>query len=234
MAVTAEICPVSALSWPEREELFTLFCTAFQACHQGFLSDLQEKDFLLRVRDGAGLVAFSTLKLYFPEPGVRLLFSGDTYSAVTARNGHQLPARWARFVYSDLPHQPGIEDYWLLLCSGYRTYRILPTFFKTYVPCQDNHPNLKAKRDLWAEQLFCERYRNGVVTPLWPTPLLSPDPPPRLQADPHVRYFMTVNPGHREGDELACLVPLQPANLRPCGKRLLQGDSTLTWQTGRT
>jgi hypothetical protein len=35
--------------------------------------------------------------------------------------------------------------------------------------------------------------------------------------DPHVAYFAAANPGHRQGDELACLTRLDPANLTPAG-----------------
>lgn len=220
MALTAEVCSVTTVSKSEVDELFTLFQTAFDASRKGFQSDLEEKDFLLRVRGDHGLLAFSTLKIYYPEPGVRLLFSGDTFSAESARTGHHLPARWARFVYGELPHQPGMEDYWLLLCSGYRTYRILPTFFHSYVPSANSHPQLCEKLDRWARQLFCQRYRDRVVKPRWPTPLHHPEPPLRLSADPHVRLFGELNPGYRQGDELACLIPLEQANLRPGGRRL--------------
>lgn len=220
MAMIADVSPVTTISPPEIDELFQLFATAFQASRQGFEHDLEEKDFLLRVRSEDGLQAFSTLKIYYPEPGVRLLFSGDTFSAEAARCCHQLPARWAQFVYSELPHQPGMEDYWLLLCSGYRTYRILPTFFQTYVPSADGHPRLRERLDRWAGQLFCQRYQDGVVKPRWATPLLAPEPPCRLENDAHVRYFLQANPGYRQGDELACLIPLERANLRPGGRRL--------------
>ena len=219
--MSAEIRCITTVTGPEIDELFTLFQTAFSASRKGFTRDLEEKDYLLRVRAQDGtLQAFSTLKIYYPEPGVRLLFSGDTFSAQTARIGHQLPSRWAQFVFSELPRQPGLEDYWLLLCSGYRTYRILPTFFQTYVPSGQDHPRLKERLDRWATQLFCQRYRQGVVSPRWPTPLHAPEPPTRLETDPHVRFFAQANPGHPQGDELACLVPLERGNLRPCGRRL--------------
>ena len=220
LKIRAEVCPVATVSSLEVDELFSLFRSAFEASRPGFQSDLQEKDFLLRVRRDDNLQAFSTLKIYYPEPGIRLLFSGDTFSAESARNGHQLLACWAHFVYTELPRQPGLEDYWMLLCSGYRTYRILPTFFQTYVPSGDSHPRLKERLDRWAAQLFCERYRDGVVSPRFPTPLHTPEPPARLSEDPHVRLFQKINPGHHQGDELACLIPLERANLRPGGRRL--------------
>lgn len=220
MALTADVCPILSISEPEVDELFALFETAFCASRHGFGNDLAEKDFLLRVRDGAALRAFSTLKIYYPEPGVRLLYSGDTFSSESARAGHQLPTRWAHFVFSELPHEPGVEDYWLLLCSGFRTYRILPTFFEAYVPSPESHRCLQERLDRWAGQLFYGRYRDGVVQPRWPTPLLAPEPPHRLEDDPHVRFFCHKNPGHRQGDELACLIPLERGNLRPSGRRL--------------
>ena len=216
--ITCDVRPVREISTPEVDELYTLFQTAFSASRRGFDGDLGEKDYLLRVRTEQGLSAFSTLKIYYPEPGVRLLYSGDTLSREGC--GHHLPARWAQFVYRELPHQPGLEDYWLLLCSGYRTYRILPTFFQTYIPSEQGPPCLLQQRERWAGLLFGERYRDGVVHPQWPTPLHSPEPPSRLAEDPHVRLFQQLNPGHREGHELACLVPLDPANLRPSGRRL--------------
>ena len=216
--ITCDVRPVREISTPEVDELYTLFQTAFSASRRGFDGDLGEKDYLLRVRTEQGLSAFSTLKIYYPEPGVRLLYSGDTLSREGC--GHHLPARWAQFVYRELPHQPGLEDYWLLLCSGYRTYRILPTFFQTYIPSEQGPPCLLQQRERWAGLLFGERYRDGVVHPQWPTPLHSPEPPSRLAEDPHVRLFQQLNPGYREGQELACLVPLDPANLRPSGRRL--------------
>lgn len=216
--ITCDVRPVREISTPEVDELYTLFQTAFSASRRGFDGDLEEKDYLLRVRTEQGLSAFSTLKIYYPEPGVRLLYSGDTLSREGC--GHHLPARWAQFVYRELPRQPGLDDYWLLLCSGYRTYRILPTFFQTYIPSEQGPPCLLQQRERWAGLLFGERYRDGVVHPQWPTPLHSPEPPSRLAEDPHVRLFQQLNPGHREGHELACLVPLDPANLRPSGRRL--------------
>jgi hypothetical protein len=220
MSVQTDVRPITTVTAHEIDELFGLFQTAFSASRPGFQSDLQDKDFLLRVRGDGCLQAFSTLKIYHPEPGVRLLFSGDTFSAHPARRGHHLPSCWAHFVYTELPRQPGTEDFWLLLCSGFRTYRILPTFFATYVPSHDSHPRLTERLDRWAGMLFGERYGCGVVKPRFPTPLLSPEPPSRLGDDPHVRFFIEANPGHRQGDELACLIPLGRGNLKPGGRRL--------------
>ena len=44
--------------------------------------------------------------------------------------------------------------------------------------------------------------------------------PQRLK-DPHVSFFINANPGHVDGDELACLAELSRANLTPAGRRMV-------------
>ena len=39
--------------------------------------------------------------------------------------------------------------------------------------------------------------------------------------NPHVRFFVEANPGHAGGDELACLVHVDVANLTPAGLRMI-------------
>lgn len=212
---------VSALSGSDRDELFQLFVGAFKADRSGFEHDLKGKDKVLTIHDKGGLLAFTSLRIEHPEPGVRLLFSGDTFACPDARIGHRLPALWARYVYSELEPDPERQDYWLLLCSGYRTYRILPTCFQRYAPGPSEDETLSEKRDRWAAEHFGERYKDGVVTPEWATPLHQAQPPVRLQSDPHVLLFGRLNPGYERGEELVCLVPLERSNLSEAGRRLV-------------
>jgi len=214
------VLPPTRLTESEKEEMFTLFSTAFQAGRAGFLHDLKEKHQVLRVHLHDRLAAFSTLKIYRPEERVRLLFSGDTYADPTARVGHRLPSLWARYVYQELPPEPGREDFWLLLCSGFRTYRVLPTFFQRFVPAESNDPELLTLRDRWAGRIFGTRFHRGVVSPRWATPLHQPAPPPHLAQDRAVQFFVKHNPAYREGLELVCLVPLEEKNLSRAGRRL--------------
>lgn len=200
--------------------MFALFGEAFRARREGFERDLREKDFVLRVRQEGKIEAFSTLVTHSPEPGVKLLFSGDTYASERARLGAGLPGLWARYVYREMPREPGFEYYWLLLCSGFRTYRLLPTFFKNFSPGPQRSYSLEEKRLQWTRSLYGDRFQNGVVRPHWATPLLAPEPPQRLAEDAHVKFFLTANPGFKEGDELACLVSLAADNLTEAGQRL--------------
>ena len=219
---------VSELSKTDIDQLFELFETAFQADRQGFETDLAEKSEILCLHEDDRLQAFSTLTSYSPEPGVRVLFSGDTFVCPKARGGHRLPLLWAQHVFGSMMTNDQERLYWLLLCSGFRTYRILPTFFHRFAPGVQSEPNLLKHRDQWARLIFQDRFSGGVVVPKWATPLRDPHPPIRLQNDPDVMFFQRVNPRHAEGDELVCLVPLEFENLRPAGLRLAQKRSSPT------
>lgn len=224
--MTVDNCQPSDLSAEIREEMYSLFRTHFQAQREGFESELNSKERVLLVRDPSGLQAFSTLTVFRPQQGVRVLFSGDTLVSPRARIGHHLPSLWADYVFRQLPPDDD-KSYWLLLCSGYRTYRILPTFYRTWAPdCVD--AELLELRDRWSKELFGERYHNGIVTPRWATPLHEPEPPYRLRTDPHVDFFLRHNPGYGVGHELSCLVSLEKRNLTPAGLRLAERRARAT------
>lgn len=201
-------------------ELFALFQEAFDASEEGFREDLLDKERVLRVWGSSGLCAFSSLTTFRPDPGYRVFYSGDTFVSTEARMGHRLPAMWAQYVFQELPREKGVEDFWLLLCSGYRTYRILPTFFSSFSPGPEADPALEEWKERWANLRFGELYSGGIVKPSWPTILKEPEPPKRLLEDPHVKFFLEANPGYREGDELVCLVSLNTHKLTPAGRRL--------------
>jgi hypothetical protein len=113
--------------------------------------------------------------------------------------------------------------YWLLITSGFRTYRFLPVFWKEFWPRHDS-PALPAILIAMASERFGRRYdpAAGIVRLAAPQVLrngLAEIPPSRL-GNPHVQFFARVNPGHARGDELACLCPLTRANQTPAGCKL--------------
>jgi hypothetical protein len=64
--------------------------------------------------------------------------------------------------------------------------------------------------------------RTGVIRLATPAPLREGVSDPGLRMNnPHVRFFVEANPGHAEGDELACLVRIDVDNLTPAGLRMI-------------
>ena len=193
-----------------------------------FNEDLDEKDWviLLRERASGSLAGFTTLMRFTceAEPGVVALFSGDTIVRREAWNELLLPRAWASLAFGVASTELSAEVYWFLICSGYRTYRFLPVFFRHFYPRFDTPtpPRERGVYDRLAAAKFGSRYdpEAGVVVPEWPAPLRGGCDDAAARSDPHVSFFLASNPGHREGHELVCLARLSPDNLTAAGRRM--------------
>jgi hypothetical protein len=226
----AEATRCDALSVAERAELRALLATHFEGVTEAqFESDLAEKNWVLRVRRGERLVGFSTLLAYSaPVAGreVNVIYSGDTLMAPEAWNSPTLARGWIALVKQVQATLPAGPCYWLLLSSGFRTYRFLPVFWREFWPRWDQ-ATPSAAAELMTELArvkFGERYEAGVVRLAVPQRLRGElaEVPAQRREDAHVRFFLEQNPGHAEGDELVCLTELSDANLTPTGRRVVR------------
>ena len=128
------------------------------------------------------------------------------------------------------------DVYWLLLTSGFRTYRFLPVFFRDFYPRFDaaTPPRQAALLDGLADERFGRRYdaAAGVVRFVRPQ-VLAPDLitlPEGRMPDPHIAFFLERNPGFVRGDELVCLTRIDEGNLTPAGRRMARRPwSAETW-----
>src|SRR5260370_26133770 len=113
--------------------------------------------------------------------------------------------------------------YWFLICSGYRTWRFLPVFFREFYP-NPNAPtpsHIQRILDTLGRQKFGDQFLPGpgIVRLRSATPfraVVAEMTEHRLR-DSHVAFFAKMNPGHAKGDELAFLPPLSRANLARTG-----------------
>jgi hypothetical protein len=119
--------------------------------------------------------------------------------------------------------------YWLLLTSGFRTYRFLPVFWREFFPCFERATPPDAQRllDHLAHERFGAQYDSGsgLVRFTQQQRLraeLNRIPESRAAADPHVNFFARRNPGCAQGDELVCLTELRPENLTAAGRRMVK------------
>ena len=217
-----------ALTAADRDEMFALYASFFDARRDVFERDLDEKDWVVLLRDEHGRVdGFSTL-MRMDVDDVTVFFSGDTVVARHRWGTYDLPRFWAKHVFSVAATLAPREVYWFLISSGYRTYRYLPVFFRDFYPRVDREtpPHVKALIDRIARAKFNGSYdaHAGVVRLATPAPLREgiSDPEARLERDPHVRFFVERNPNHAAGDELACLVRVSPDNVTPAGQRMIR------------
>lgn len=229
----AEATPRSALLPAEQDEVYALLAAHFDGVTpEQFALDLGGKDWILRIRRGDRLVGFSTLQVYattFEERRLNVMYSGDTIMAPEAWGSPVLARAWTAMVRSIQRPRATEPWYWLLLSSGFRTYRFLPVFLQEFWPRHDAPTPDDAARLLThlARERFGAEFdeRAGVVRFARPQRLRESlaAVPGGKRDDPHVGFFLARNPGHAAGDELVCLASLGDENVTAAGARMLRG-----------
>jgi hypothetical protein len=215
----------------ERAAMFALLSAHFRGVERStFDRDLDEKNWVLLFDDGQRLQGFTTLLAYETahdgEP-ISVIYSGDTIMAREAWKTTTLPRSWITAVRALRErYLRGNRLYWLLLTSGFRTYRLLPVFWREFHPRYGvpTPTRVQALLTRLAIERFGSCYQNekGIVRFTAPQVLrdeLREVGPGRL-SDPHVAFFNERNPGWCHGDELVCLTEIAFDNLTPAGRRM--------------
>jgi hypothetical protein len=220
--------------------MFALFARYFEGSRDTFARDLDEKRWALLLTAGdeasgtepSAIAGFSTLtqmELPFAGRTVSIFYSGDTVMDRRWWGSMELPQLWSRYVFQVAQEPPEREFYWFLISSGFRTYRYLPLFFRHFVPNRSDAAPAELQRllDTIARNKFGSRYdpATGIVRLEHRTPLRPgiSEPGERERRNADIRFFLERNPRHAEGDELACLVRIEPANLTRAGERMVHG-----------
>jgi hypothetical protein len=224
----------TALSPSQRDEMFALLSRYFDGVTRAqFERDLAAKDWVIEIRSHARLLGFTTLRVttsHFDGQPITALYSGDTIVAPEAWGTPALARAWIAGVNRIRATFPDRRCFWLLLTSGFRTYRFLPVFWREFFPCYHTSTPPFAYRLL--NQLAQEGYGScfdasaGIVRFPHPQRLHGalagvPDGRDRNQ---HVAFFLARNPHHHRGDELACITEIRAANLTPAGRRMVEAS----------
>ena len=227
--------PRSELGVERENEMFELLSEHFDGVTRPqFQKDLAGKNWVILLERGSRLVGFSTLLAYeksFNREPVSVIYSGDTIVAREAWNSPALSRAWIACVRELRRSSPRGKYYWLLLTSGFRTYRFLPVFWREFYPRFDAPMPLRQKGllDFLAKDRFGAQYdvESGVVRFTQPQQLRNYTNvfPSGKAADPHVSFFLQHNPGHVVGDELVCLTELTDENLTPAGRRMVEAKT---------
>ncbi len=218
-----------------KDAMFDLLAAHFVGVSRvQFECDMADKNWAVLLEDSAcRLVGFSTFALYrtaFHDQSMTVVCSGDTIVDRSRPTSTALLRCWIQSVLQ--LHAPYSSDpmYWLLIVSGFRTYRFLPVFWREFVPRYDQpaHASTLNLMHHLATERFGRAYDSaeGIVRFDRPQVLradLNGIPCGRL-ADPHVRYFAEQNPGHEHGDELVCLTRVHRSNLTASGLRMAEAE----------
>lgn len=234
-AVTFRLVSRADLRPHEKAAMFELLQHHFDGVtSEQFARDLAEKNLALLLERDAELVGFSTLLAYttiFEDQPVNVIYSGDTIVTPEAWGTTALPRAWVAGVDALRANLPPGRCYWLLLTSGFRTYRFLPVFWREFFPRFD--VTIPAKQQQLLTHLALERFgtqfnsATGIVHFPRPQRLIAglKNIPSGRESDSHVAFFISRNPGHSSGDELVCLTELCPENLTAAGRRMMSPQS---------
>ena len=224
--------PRMDLSKPDVQSMFRVFSENFNgATMEIFERDLGSKNWVILLREPqtGELAGFSTLALYettFESKPLSVVYSGDTIIRREFWGTPQLPSTWIKTVLEKSANmaQP---LYWLLISSGYKTYRFLTVFYKEFYPRYDapTPPDMQAIMEHLARQRFgsdyhCAegvvRFTNGAMPLREGVAEVTEE---RLH-DPHVSFYIERNPGYVNGDELVCITRVHPDNFTAAGRRM--------------
>jgi hypothetical protein len=221
----------------ERDSMYELLETYFRGTtREQFESDLAEKDVAILLRDlrDGRLRGFSTLMRMNAEVGgqnIVAFFSGDTIVSREFWGETLLSRLWSQTIFAEtdriLKHNPETRVYWFLICSGYKTWKFLPVFFRKFYPNPQEATPLDIQNilDTLGKKKFGSEYspKEGVVRFRSATPLREgvADVTEERLRDPLVGFFHRTNPGHARGDELACVTEISRSNLTRAGERMV-------------
>jgi hypothetical protein len=231
------VVPRADVTLEERNEMYALLQTYFAGTDRArFEADLREKESVILLRDvGSGQIkGFSTLMRLttsIDEQEIVAFFSGDTIVDRDYWGETVLSRIWGQTVFAEadrvVADHATATIYWFLICSGYKTWRFLPVFFREFYPnaLAPTPPHLQRILDTLGTRKFGDQYLpgSGIVRFRAATPLrhgIANVTDERLR-DPQVAFFARMNPGHSDGDELACLAELSRSNLTCAGSRMI-------------
>lgn len=233
-ALAARTVAIAAMDARTRDAAYMLFRSAYENTSRArFERDLDDKQHVILLQDRASgtLKGFSTVQVRDVLSGGRrttVVFSGDTVIDREYWGQKQLQLAFARLLATLKLRAPWRPVRWFLLSKGYRTYLLLANAFPRSVPrlgAADDAEMHDLLHELAAER-FGEQYdpARGVVrysTPHERVRAGVAPVTPALLDNAHVRFFLERNPGHAEGEELACLADVRLADVARSAARFL-------------
>src|SRR5262249_2860288 len=168
--LTGRLLQRDALSDALKRAMFALLGRHFDGVDRPtFEADLGDKNWVIALEDEEGVLrGFSTLLVYRTAATgapATVVYSGDTIVERAWWGSATLPRTWIHAVRRVAPTNGTGNRYWLLLTSGFRTYRFLPIFFRTFHPRCDGDAAAPGALDAIATERFgpCYDARAGVV-----------------------------------------------------------------------
>ena len=219
----------------ERTEMFLLMQKYYWGVNrETFERDLSEKEHVMLLRhraDSGCVVGFSTLMRFEMEIAghpVMGIFSGDTVVEERCRRSRGLAYEITQY-FIELVEASALPLYYILICKGWRTYRILPFLFHQFSPRFDQPTEALHQQvmDAFGAQRYPREYSSekGLIVFERETQRIKENSAEEinpLRRDRHINFFAQKNPNHARGDELVCVAPVARWNFTEAFHKLLE------------
>lgn len=231
VAIEHSTIEVKDLSSRERATMFALMQEYYLGVRrETFERDLSQKEHVMLLRDRTAcgrIVGFSTLmRLRFDVGGspIEAIFSGDTLVEERYRRSRGLAYEVTRYFQTLIESSP-LPLYYILICKGWRTYRILPFLFRQFSP-RSGHPTQLLHQqimDAFGARQYPDEYRpeTGLIVFEGETQCIRHEARVPLRSDEHTEFFRRKNPSYLRGDELVCVARIERANFTGAFEKLL-------------
>jgi hypothetical protein len=217
--------PVTELTGEQCEAMFAIMEKYYyNILLENFIKDIQSKGEVVLLCDDTGSIrGFTTIAVFLHNKHTQLVFSGDTVIEKEYWGDKSLSQTWIKRTLCFAERFHG-KTYWLLLTKGYKTYKFLHTFFKEFYPCVDTKTpqELQDIIDTFATRQYGDKYVKGVY--IEGKDYLKDEFAHIGSAqlsDKNTAFFVEMNPGYVNGDELVCLCEISVENLNKLGRRVL-------------
>ncbi|MEE1282111.1 MAG: hypothetical protein UHK60_07675 [Acutalibacteraceae bacterium] len=195
-----------------------------------FRRDFFDKDYCLALYLENGLlVGFTTQKILEIDANgkkVNGIFSGDTIIHKDYWGDTALFKVWAKFWFEFAEKYD--EFYWFLICKGYKTYRIMPLFWKEFYPnYRMETPEYEQNIiNAYASTLYPDEYNpeTGVIEYKSIKDKLKngvANVGEREIKNKDIAFFCKANPDYINGNDLTCIAKIDKEKLKRRAPELL-------------
>jgi hypothetical protein len=222
-SIGIELRRTSLLSPSDLDEIWALtqrYIDTSRAFSEKKLLEMPEVG-LWRTRGGelAGLVVLEAYQMEWRTRASTIIFTSSVVLDERYRGRNLVLMTGLRVLLREKLRRPLTPAYWFFDTFSYKSYLILPRNLAQFWPRRGvATPESVAQ---FIDHLARRRYgadwsaETGVVRRSGEKRLQATAAPldSKALSDPDIRFFDTVNPGHRDGDMLVCLAPLSFRNM---------------------
>jgi hypothetical protein len=228
-----KVLDIDKLGETDKSQMFSLMSEFYDnVTKEAFYFDLSEKNYCILLYDEKDEIkGFSTQKLMdlkVDNKTIHGVFSGDTIIHKDHWGSLEL---YKGFCEKMMEYGEKYDDfYWFLISKGYKTYKMLPLFFKEF------YPNYKVSTPEFEQHImhafgrtkFPYEYdeKTGVVKYNGIKDRLKKgvaDIDNKHLKDKDIVFFVESNSGYINGDDIVCLTSLKETNIKKTAMRLFLG-----------